>query len=224
MDKPRANTATAHKLAWIGHFMLTRGEAFVTWASSATKNSNASAASLPPSAAPPLWASKSPQRPKRPKRPPFPFVSHEQRVAHARKVLGHRNVTTPPDRQPPATSATTWACSARARQHPRRRRRHGTPITNQLDSGVVEGRDNARAAMGLQRAAPGSNRPVKRVWPPAPSNPRAEQLPPGRLSSGYRGTRPGLHRAIPAPSGLVCWTRYAALERYLGRRIPRKGQ
>ena len=29
MDKPRANTATAHKLARIVYFMLTRGEAFV---------------------------------------------------------------------------------------------------------------------------------------------------------------------------------------------------
>lgn len=29
MDKPRANTATAHKLARMVYFMLTRGEAFV---------------------------------------------------------------------------------------------------------------------------------------------------------------------------------------------------
>jgi len=29
MDKPRANTATAHKLARMEYFMLTRGEAFV---------------------------------------------------------------------------------------------------------------------------------------------------------------------------------------------------
>lgn len=29
MDEPRANTATAHKLARRGYFMLTRGEAFV---------------------------------------------------------------------------------------------------------------------------------------------------------------------------------------------------
>ncbi|MCK2097414.1 hypothetical protein MX653_15755, partial [Thauera aromatica] len=29
MDKPRANTATAHKLARLVYFMLTRGEAFV---------------------------------------------------------------------------------------------------------------------------------------------------------------------------------------------------
>jgi hypothetical protein len=29
MDKPRANTATAHKLAHMVYFMLTRGEAFV---------------------------------------------------------------------------------------------------------------------------------------------------------------------------------------------------
>ena len=29
MDKPRANTATAHKLARMGYFMLTRGEDFV---------------------------------------------------------------------------------------------------------------------------------------------------------------------------------------------------
>lgn len=29
MDKPRANTATAHKLDRMVHFMLTRGEAFV---------------------------------------------------------------------------------------------------------------------------------------------------------------------------------------------------
>jgi transposase len=29
MDKPRANTATAHKLARMVYFMLTRGEGFV---------------------------------------------------------------------------------------------------------------------------------------------------------------------------------------------------
>jgi transposase len=29
MDKPRANTATAHKLARTVYFMLTRGEAYV---------------------------------------------------------------------------------------------------------------------------------------------------------------------------------------------------
>ncbi len=29
MDKPRANTATAHKLARLVYFMLTRGEAYV---------------------------------------------------------------------------------------------------------------------------------------------------------------------------------------------------
>lgn len=29
MDKPRANTAVAHKLARMVYFMLTRGEAFV---------------------------------------------------------------------------------------------------------------------------------------------------------------------------------------------------
>jgi hypothetical protein len=29
MDKPRANTATAHKLARMVYFMLTRGEAYV---------------------------------------------------------------------------------------------------------------------------------------------------------------------------------------------------
>ena len=29
MDKPKANTATAHKLARLVYFMLTRGEAFV---------------------------------------------------------------------------------------------------------------------------------------------------------------------------------------------------
>jgi len=29
MDKPRANTATAHKLARMVYFMLTRGEEFV---------------------------------------------------------------------------------------------------------------------------------------------------------------------------------------------------
>ena len=29
MDKPKANTATAHKLARMVYFMLTRGEAFV---------------------------------------------------------------------------------------------------------------------------------------------------------------------------------------------------
>jgi transposase len=29
MDKPRANTATAHKLVRMVYFMLTRGEAFV---------------------------------------------------------------------------------------------------------------------------------------------------------------------------------------------------
>ncbi len=29
MDKPRANTATAHKLARMVYFMLTRGQAFV---------------------------------------------------------------------------------------------------------------------------------------------------------------------------------------------------
>jgi hypothetical protein len=29
MDKPRANTATAHKLARMVYFMLTRGETFV---------------------------------------------------------------------------------------------------------------------------------------------------------------------------------------------------
>ena len=29
MDKPRANTATAHKLAQMVYFMLTRGEDFV---------------------------------------------------------------------------------------------------------------------------------------------------------------------------------------------------
>lgn len=52
MDKPKANTATAHKLARMVYFMLTRGEPSSTRGSSDTKNCNASAASLHSNAEP----------------------------------------------------------------------------------------------------------------------------------------------------------------------------
>ena len=60
MDKPRANTATAHKLARMVYFMLTRGEDVRrSRVSSTTKSSSASAASPPSSVAPLRLASRS---------------------------------------------------------------------------------------------------------------------------------------------------------------------
>jgi len=54
MDKPRANTGVAHKLARMVDFMLTRrARAFSTRVTRATKNNSASAALLPSDAAPP---------------------------------------------------------------------------------------------------------------------------------------------------------------------------
>ena len=94
MDKPRANTAVAHKLARMVHFMLTRGEAFVDQGQrhyEEQQHQRGGAGPPPPPAPPggpaapprpagPRWASKSPQQPQpqRPKNPPFPFVSHER--------------------------------------------------------------------------------------------------------------------------------------------------
>ena len=61
MDKPRANTAVAHKLVRLVYFMLTRGEAFVDkWQQYYTKSSSASVASPPSSAEPQYSASRSP--------------------------------------------------------------------------------------------------------------------------------------------------------------------
>ena len=64
MDKPRANTAAAHKLARMVYFMPTRGEAFVDqgqqrYEEQQRQRSSASAASSLSSAAPLPWASRS---------------------------------------------------------------------------------------------------------------------------------------------------------------------
>ena len=61
MDKPRANTAVAHKLARMVYFMLTRGKPSSIRGSSVTRNSKDSAASRPSGAARLLSASRSPQ-------------------------------------------------------------------------------------------------------------------------------------------------------------------
>jgi hypothetical protein len=61
MDKPRANTAVAHKLARMVYFMLRRCEAFVDQGSSTMNNSSVNAALMPSGAALLLSASRSPQ-------------------------------------------------------------------------------------------------------------------------------------------------------------------
>lgn len=76
MDKPRANTATAHKPARMVYFMLTRGEDFVDQGSSTMKSSSASAVWPPSSVALPPSASSSPRRKYLPD-PQRTLVSHE---------------------------------------------------------------------------------------------------------------------------------------------------
>jgi hypothetical protein len=75
MDKPRANTAVAHKLARMVYFMLMRGEDFVDQGQHHYEGS-ASAAWPRSSVALPPWASSSPRRKYRPNPQPT-LVSHE---------------------------------------------------------------------------------------------------------------------------------------------------
>jgi hypothetical protein len=70
MDKPRANTAVAHKLARMVYFMLTRGKPSSIRGSSVTRNSKDSAASRPSGDLLPPSVLRSPQPRKQPENKP----------------------------------------------------------------------------------------------------------------------------------------------------------